>query len=86
MSSASLGGCISASSPFALPFELMPKRTIGSYSLLLGHIAHVNFDRELFRQKIKQVDIQIELPGELFQQVTTRRMALVVLDIVEVGA
>src|SRR5215471_17500862 len=74
------------SSPLASSFERTPKRTIGSYPLLLGHIIHVNFDRELFRQKIKQVDIHIERPGELFQQVTTRRMAEVMLDIVEVGA
>jgi len=38
-----------------------------------------------FARKIKQVDIQIEFPGKLFQQVTTRRMAEVMLDIVEVG-
>jgi hypothetical protein len=31
--------------------------------LLLGHVAHINLDRELFRQKIKQVDIHIECPG-----------------------
>jgi hypothetical protein len=41
----------------------MPKRAIGSYPLLLGHVAHINLDRELFRQKIKQVDIHIECPG-----------------------
>jgi hypothetical protein len=49
-------------------------------------MVHVNFDRELFREKIKQVDIHIECLGELFQQITTGRMALVMLDIVEVGA
>jgi hypothetical protein len=51
------------SSLLASSFQRTPQRTIGSYSLLLGHIIHVNFDRERFRQKIKQVDIQIECPG-----------------------
>jgi hypothetical protein len=64
----------SKSSPFAFSFELIPKRTIGSYPLLLGHVAPVKLDRELLGQKIQQVDIQIESPSELFQQLTTRRM------------
>jgi hypothetical protein len=43
--------------------ELTPKRTIGSYSLLLGDVVHFKLDRGLSRQKIKQVDIQIECSG-----------------------
>jgi transposase len=33
----------------------------------------------------KEVDIHIQCPSELFQQITTRRMALLMLDIVEIG-
>ena len=64
----------------------MYSRPFGSKSSPFAFPFELKFDRELFRQKIKQVDIQIELPGELFQQVATRRIALVMLDIVEVGA
>jgi len=64
--------------------EPTPKGPVCGDALCFRNLARVKLDRQLFGEEIQQVNIEAEFSGKLFQQVAARRMALIMLYVIQV--
>jgi len=67
-----------------MTMTMNPEDPISRDSLFFRNLARVNVEGQLSGEEIQQVNVEVEFPGNLFKQVAARRMAQVMLDVVEV--